>query len=53
VDSKVEGDLERKVSLLLPPKEAELEARLVNEPNWPEKEEPEREPVAVMVLVEM
>ena len=52
VDSKVEGDLDKKVSLLLPPKEAELEDRLVKEPNWPEKDLPDNEPVAEMELVE-
>ena len=52
VDSKVEGDLDRKVSVLLPPKEAELEERLVKEPNWPEKDLAEKEPVALIEPVE-
>mgnify|MGYP001609035798 CR=1 FL=1 len=50
--SKVEGLLERKVSVLLPPKEAPLEERLVKEPNWPEKDLAEKEPVAEIELVE-
>lgn len=52
VDWKVAGDLERKVSLEPPPKAAELPDTLVKEPNWPEKDLAEKEPVAVMELVE-
>ena len=52
VDSKVEGLLDRKVSVLLPPKEAPLEDRLVKEPKEPEKDLAEKEPVADIELVE-
>jgi len=51
VFSKVEGDLERKVSELFPPKETPLAERLVKEPNWPEKDLAEKEPVADIELV--
>lgn len=43
----------RNESVLLPPKEAELEERLVKEPNWPEKDLAEAAPEVVKFLEEI